>query len=50
VGRPMKVTVTNIPRRLDNTLYHFVLEALNHLDLDVRITGAAPKLDAITPY
>jgi hypothetical protein len=43
----MKVTVTNIPRSLDNTLYHFVLEELNHLD--VRITGAAPKLDTITP-
>jgi hypothetical protein len=25
----MKVTVMNIPRRLDNTLKHFVLEALN---------------------
>jgi hypothetical protein len=30
----MKVTVTNIPRRLDNTLRHFVLQALNYLDVN----------------
>jgi hypothetical protein len=44
----MKVTITNEPRCLHNTLQHFVLESLNHLD--VRSTGAAPELDTITPY
>jgi hypothetical protein len=43
----MKVTILNVPWCVDSTLYHFVLIALNHFN--IRGTGAAPKLDTITP-
>jgi hypothetical protein len=43
----MKVTISNVPWCADNTHYHFVLVALNYFN--IRITGAAPELDTITP-
>jgi hypothetical protein len=43
----MKVTISYVPWRVDNTLYRRVLIVLNHFN--IRITGAAPKLVAITP-
>jgi hypothetical protein len=42
-----KVTISNVPRCVNNTLYDFVLVALNHLN--IRITGATSELDTITP-
>jgi hypothetical protein len=41
------VTISSVPWCVDNTRYHFVLIALNHFN--IRITGATPKLDTITP-
>jgi hypothetical protein len=42
-----KVTISNVPCCVNSTLQHFVLVAQNHLN--IRITGAAPQLDTITP-
>jgi hypothetical protein len=44
---PMKVATSNVPWFVNNTFEHFFLVALNHLN--IRITGAAPELDTITP-
>jgi hypothetical protein len=43
----MKVTISNVPRYVNNALQYFVLVAWNHLN--IRITGAAPELDTTTP-
>jgi hypothetical protein len=43
----MTVTISNTPCCVDNTHQHFVLVALNHFN--IRITGAAQKMDTITP-
>jgi hypothetical protein len=43
----MKVTISNVPWCVNNTLYYLVFVALNHLN--IRFTSAAPKLDTITP-
>jgi hypothetical protein len=41
------VTISKVPGHVNNTLEYFVLVALNHLN--IRITGAAPELNTITP-
>jgi hypothetical protein len=43
----MKVTISNVPRCVNNTLQSFFLVALNHLNIG--FTSAAPELDTITP-
>jgi hypothetical protein len=43
----IKVTVSNIPFCVDNTLLHFGFGKLN--DFNIRFNGAAPELDTITP-
>jgi hypothetical protein len=43
----MKVTISNVPRCVNSTLQYFVLVALDHSN--IRIIGAAPELDTITP-
>jgi hypothetical protein len=42
----MKVTISNVPRCVNNRLQYFVLVALNHLNIG--FTSAAPELDNIT--
>jgi hypothetical protein len=42
----MKVTISNVPRCVNNTLVLFLV-ALNRLN--IKITGAGPELDTITP-
>ena len=44
----MDVFIADVPRRLDNASHHLVLERLD--DFDVGLLGAAPELDAISPY
>jgi hypothetical protein len=43
----MNVAISNVPCCVYNTYYHFILAVLNHFN--IRITGAAPKLDTIAP-
>jgi hypothetical protein len=43
----MKVSISKVPWCVNNTLWHFVLVALNYLN--IIITGSAPELDTIIP-
>jgi hypothetical protein len=43
----IKATISKVPWCISNTILQIILVLLN--DLNIRITGAAPELDTITP-